>query len=301
MEISKIITLEPASTEVVSLLDGNSSRIIGVSDKCDFPHDVKFKPKVVRSLIKINDEMSSLEIDRKVKNHLASKKPIYEIDWETINKLQPDLLVGQSICGVCAFPVNSLLSYQNISLTLVSINVFDYSPKNFQEIFQRINDLGKLIEREENAQKIYDDFEKAKKELRSLCKNLRVVLIEWLMPIYIAGLWTSHIFELSGAKTILASGEEGKMIDWSVIRKFNPDVIFISPCGFGIKRTLKEIDLIYSLPGFKETNAFRENNVFVVDSAYTSRPSPRVLDFVKEYIKIMTGSEPRKDVMVRLE
>jgi iron complex transport system substrate-binding protein len=76
VEIRKIITLEPSSTEVVSFLDGDTSRIVGVSDKCDYPPEVISKPKIVKSLINVSEEMSSLEIDKEVKKHLASGKPI---------------------------------------------------------------------------------------------------------------------------------------------------------------------------------------------------------------------------------
>jgi iron complex transport system substrate-binding protein len=302
MGIQRIVTLDPSATEAVSFLDGSTSRIFGVSDKCDFPPEVKLKPKVVRSLIKVNEEMSSLEIDREVKRHLASGKPLYEIDWEKINEIKPELVVGQSICGVCAFPVSSLLIHQSsVLVTAEELNVFDYSPRNFDEIFQKIYELGKILERENRADELIKKYQYLKRELRGLGKSMKIVMIEWLMPIYVAGLWISQIIEMSGATSLLASGEEGRQMNWDIIRNFNPDIIFISPCGFSIERTLKEIDLLFVLPGWKEIKAKLNKNIYVVDSVYTSRSSPRILEFVKNFIEVLRGNEPRKEVMIRIE
>jgi iron complex transport system substrate-binding protein len=263
---------------------------------------VKLKPKVVRSLIKVNEEMSSLEIDREVKRHLASKKPLYEIDWEKIKEIKPELVVGQSICGVCTFPINSLLIHQSsVLVPAEELNVFDYSPKNFDEIFQKIYELGKILERENKANELIKKYQYFKKELRGLGRSMKIVMIEWLMPIYVAGLWISQIIEMSGASSLLASGEEGRQMDWDAIRNFNPDIIFISPCGFSIERTLKEIDLLFALPGWKEIRAKLNRNIYVVDSAYTSRSSPRILEFVKDFIEVLSGNESRKEMMIRIE
>jgi len=300
--IQKIITLNPSSTEVVSFLDGCTSRIFGVSDKCDFPPEVKTKPKVVKSLIKLNDNMSSLEIDREVKKHLSSKKPLYEIDWEKIKEIKPELAVGQSICGVCAFPISSLSSYQNYDLVSIEeLNIFDYSPKSFYEILRKVDELSQVLERENKAKDFIEKYRHFEKEMKDLGRSLKIVMIEWLMPIYVSGLWISQIIEMSGAKSILASGEEGKQIDWNTIRNFNPDIIFISPCGFSIERTLKEIDLLFSLPGWEGIKAKLNKKIYVVDSSYTSRPSPRILEFVKDFIEVLGGNEPRKEVMVNLD
>jgi len=309
MSIQKIITLDPSSTEVVSFIDGDTSRIFGVSDKCDFPPDVKLKPKVVRSLIKLNKGMSSLEIDREVKKHLLSKKPLYEIDWEKIREIKLELVIGQSICGICAFPIsslstrqNSILIYQNSSLVSIEeLNIFDYSPRNFYEIFQKIYELSKVLGRENKANELIEKYHYFEREMRGLGRSLRIVMIEWLMPIHVSGLWISQIIEMSGAISFLASGEEGRQIDWDVIRSFNPDIIFISPCGFSIERTLREIGLLFSLAGWKEIKAKLNKNIYVVDLAYTSRSSPRILEFVKDFIEVLSGNEPRKEVMIRIE
>jgi len=301
VEIRKIITLEPSSTEVVSFLDGDTSRIVNVSNKCDYPPEIISKPKIVKSLINVSEEMSSLEIDKEVKKHLASGKPIYEIDWNAIKEIKPDLLVGQSICGVCAFPINSLLSHPHNRISLEEFLIYDYSPRNFYEIFLQIYELSKIIGRKNKAEELLEYLYFFEKELKYLGKSRRIVMLEWIMPIYVAGLWISQIIEICNAKTLIASGEEGRNVDWDMIRNFDPDIILISPCGFGIKRTLKEIDLLYSLPGWKDTRAFIKKNIYVVDSVYTSRATPRIVEFVKNFMEILNENEPRREVMIRLE
>lgn len=314
--VKRIVTTEPGSTETVAYLDGGVDRIAGVSDKCDYPPEVFTKPKVIRSVLKIDDSLSSEEIDTIYKQYIVSGKPLYEVDWSLIEDIDPDLIVGQTLCSVCAFPLisplNSLGQGVGAKMPAMIIKpparfkrlrqrmIATYSPKTFLGIAREAFTLSRMIEREKKGQRMLGDFQKAVEELRGLGKDTKTVVIEWLKPLYIAGLWVSDLIEISGSRSILGAGEDGVRVEWDIIRAFDPDLILVSPCGFTIERTLKEIDVITSMPGWNELRAVKNKRVYIVDSSYTSRPSPRVVRLARLLIDLYTGSDFDKEVAVSL-
>jgi iron complex transport system substrate-binding protein len=306
--VKRIVSTEPGSTEIIAYLDQNVERIVGVSDKCDYPPDVISKPKVVRSLLKIDEDLPSEEIDRIYKEHIEKGKPLYEVDWELIEELDPDLLVGQTICRVCAFPLISSLGGAMLSLErpikryrrFRSRVIATYSPRTFMEIAREAYVISRIIEREARGLEMLSTFERIAEELRNTGKGVKTAIIEWLKPLYIAGLWTSDLVEAAGSKHIIGAGIEGRKIMWEEIRAFNPDILIISPCGFTIQRTLREVDLLENMPGWRELRAVKLKRVYIVDSSYISRPGPRVARFARFLIDIYTGGEGDREVAIKL-
>jgi len=311
--VKKIVTTEPASTETIAYLDGGVDRIAGVSDKCDHPYEVMVKPKVVRTLLKIDENLSSNEIDRIYREYVRSGKPLYEIDWGLIEDIDPDLIVGQTLCSVCAFPLLSPLgSSINAKMPAMVIKhaqrfkslrprmIATYSPKTFLGIAREALAISRIIGREERGLRMFWEFQRALEELRGLGNNSRTLLIEWLKPLHIGGLWVSDLIEASGSRSILRAGEEGRAIEWELVKKFDPDLILISPCGLNIERTVREIDLIAKMPGWSELKAVRSKRVYVVDSAYVSRPGPRVIRLAKLLVDLYSGSDFDKEVAINI-
>lgn len=314
--INRIVTTEPGSTEVIAYLDGGVERIVGVSDKCDYPPDVVMKPKVIRSILRVDDSLPSEEIDRIYREYVKSGEPLYEVDWSLIEDLDPDLIVGQTLCSVCAFPLISPLGHnmQGMGAKMPGMivkqpvrfkrlrqrRIATYSPRTFLGIAREALMISKIIGREGMGEKMLWEFREAAEELRGLGRNMRAILIEWLKPLYIAGLWVSDLIEVAGSESLLRAGEEGTRVEWGSVRAFNPDLILISPCGFTIERTLSEIDIITSMPGWSDLKAVRSRRVYIVDSAYTSRPGPRVVKLARLLADLYTGSSFDREVAVGL-
>ncbi len=306
--IKKIVSTEPGSTEIIAYLDKSAERIVGVSDKCDYPPDVISKPKVVRSLLKISEDLPSEEIDRIYKEYIENGKPLYEVDWDLIEELDPDLLVGQTICGVCAFPLISPLGRATLSLErpvkrykrFRSRVIITYSPRTFMEIAREAYVISRIIGRETRGLEMLSTFEGILEELRNTGKGVKTAIIEWLKPLYVAGLWASDLVEAAGSKHIIGAGIDGRRVGWEEIRAFDPDILILSPCGFTIQRTLREVDLLENMPGWRELKAVKLKRVYIVDSSYTSRPGPRVARFARFLIDIYTGEEGDREVAIKL-
>lgn len=311
--VKRIITTDPASTEIVAYLDRGVERIVGVSDKCDYPPEVLTKPRVVRTILKIDDSMSSEEIDRVYNEYIRGGNPLYEIDWSLIEEMDPDLIVGQTLCSVCSFPLLSPLGSRTASKMPVTIikhpsrfkslkprKIAVYSPKTFLGIAREALAISKIIGKEENGQKMLWEFQKVLDELKGLGNNYRTILIEWLKPLYVGGLWVSDLIEASGSRSIIGAGEEGRRIEWELVRTFDPNLILISPCGLTMERTVREIDIVNRLPGWGEISAVRNKKVYVVDSACTSRPGPRVIRLARLLKDLYTESSFDREVAISL-
>ncbi len=311
--VNRIVTTDPGSTEVVAYLDGGVERIAGVSDKCDYPPEVVTKPKVIRSILKIDDSLPSREIDKIYREYIRSGKPLYEVDLSLIEDIDPDLIVGQTLCSECAFPLISPLGLNtNAKMPAIKVKpssrfkrlrqrmIATYSPKTFIGIAREALMISRMIGREGMGQRMLESFYRIFEEIRGLGRNTRTVLLEWLEPLYIAGLWVSDLIEASGSKTLLPPGENGTRIEWDRIKIFDPDLILIASCGFTIERALSEIDLITRMPGWNDLKAVKSKRVYVIDSAYTSRPGPRVIRLARLLIDLYTGSSFDREVAVNL-
>ncbi|MEM0373640.1 MAG: ABC transporter substrate-binding protein [Sulfolobaceae archaeon] len=284
--IKRIVTTEPSSTELVAYLDG-LRRLVGVSDKCSFPPEVIRLRKVVKTRLE-TDNLSSKEIDEKVREFIKSNKAIFEVDWNAIEELNPDLIIGQGLCEVCALPIKSFLN-SKIKLKIPKkfrvYKVFEYSPKGFLEIAEYAYKLSKLLDVEEKGKELLNRFISEYNSLTGIGHGKRILVIEWLDPIYVAGLWISDLITATGSQTLIRPKEFGKRVSLEEIKKFSPSLLIISPCGFDIRRTLKEIDLIHKI--INDVKSIRE--AYVVDSAYTANPAPRILKFVEFLRGVLTN------------
>ena len=305
--VRRIATTEPGSTEIVAYIDQGTSRIVAVSDKCDYPPEVIAKPKIVRSLLRVSDELPSEEIDRVFKEHLRGGKPLYEVDWNLIEELDPDLIVGQTLCSVCAFPLISPIRGSLVTGRPVGRYrrfrprvVATYAPKTFMGIAWEGYRLSKIMGREARGLELLKLFEEALDELKGVGRGLRTVVIEWIKPLYAAGLWVSDLVEASGSKHIIGAGSEGRRVEWEDIRAFDPEVLIVSPCGFTIERTMRELHILESMPGWRDLSAVKRGSVYVVDSAYTSRPGPRVIKFAEMLADLYTGGGVDKEVAIKI-
>lgn len=305
----RIITTEPGSTEIIAYLDGGVQRIFGVSDKCDYPPEVVSKPKVVRSLVKLDQDAPSEEIDRVFRESLRRGTPLYELDWELVEEIDPDLIVGQTLCSVCALPLSSQIQGRLVVYrppqrlrSLKVRRIVNYSPRTFRGVAQEALKISKHMGSRPagRAAELLEKMERLVGELRGLGRGSRTVFIEWLSPIYIAGLWVSDLIEISGSEHPVGSGAEGVRTSWDLVLRHDPDYVLISPCGFTIERTLREINIIEDMPGWRGLKAVRAGRVYVIDSAYCSRPGPRVVELAKVLINIYTGSDPERGVAVPL-
>jgi iron complex transport system substrate-binding protein len=287
----RICSLLPGATEIAFSL-GLGDQIVGVTHECDFPADAKEKRIVVRSTIDPN-RMTGAEIDRKVEELLQAGKGLYTIDEAAFVEMAPDIVLTQGLCDVCALDYNEVVKATQLLARqplIVSLN-----PHSFNDVLEDVLRVGAATHCEDAAQALVHDLRRRVDQLglREPDYRPRVVCLEWFEPLYIAGHWVPEMVALAGGFDVLGrKGEPSFKIDWRSIVDAKPDVILLMPCGFDVRRTVKESTPLRRLDGWKDLPAVKADNVYALNgSAYFSRPGPRLVNGLEILAHIIHQNE----------
>jgi len=276
----RICSLLPSATEIAFAL-GLGDEVVGVTHECDYPAEAKKRRIVVKSVID-PDRHSSQEIDRIVREHVRAKKSIYTIDLASLQEANPDFILTQDLCDVCAVDQNEVIQ---AALSLAhKPKIISLAPAGLFDVLHDIelvgDAAGKRTEAEILLRELRRRIENVREKASSSSLRPRVACLEWLEPIYNAGHWVPEMVDLAGGIDGLGKkGEPSKEITWDTVQTFAPEVVIVMPCGFDIQRTLSESSLLYQLEGWSDLPAVRNGRVFAVNgSAYFNRSGPRLVD-----------------------
>lgn len=293
MSSQKIISLLPAATEIVCAL-GLEHNLVGRSHECDFPGSVKQLP--VCSEANFPDGLSSLAIDKKVKELLADALSVYIVNREKIKELDPDIVITQAQCEVCAVSLKeveeALENYLDKQARIVSLQ-----PNSLDDIFDNIREVAAALNVPRNGEKLIEDLNERVDIIRHKLKFIEnkptVACIEWLEPLMVSGNWIPELVSIAGGASVLAeAGKHSPFIQWVDIQLQDPDIIIVMPCGFPIERTMREIDLLLQLPGFSELNAIKNDRLYIADgNQYFNRPGPRIVDSIEILAEIINPKQ----------
>jgi iron complex transport system substrate-binding protein len=283
----RICSLLPGATEIAYAL-GLGDQIVGVTHECDYPHDAKQKRVVVRSGID-STRMSGLEIDRKVGELLQAGKGLYTIDEQAFVEAAPDVILTQGLCDVCALDYNEVVKAAQLlprSPLILSLN-----PRCLTDILDDILRIGEATRREAAANALASDLRRRIERIgyREPENRPAVVCLEWFEPLYVAGHWVPEMVVLAGGyDTLGQKGEPSFKVEWSRIVDSRPSFILLMPCGFDVRRTVKESTPLRRLDGWNDLPAVKANNVYALNgSAYFSRPGPRLVNGLEILTRII--------------
>ncbi|MGH7830041.1 MAG: cobalamin-binding protein [Candidatus Binatia bacterium] len=276
----RVCSLLPSATEIAFAL-GLGDSLVGVTHECDYPPEARKKPVVVKSAVDPRTH-SSRKIDSIVSEHLQSRKSIYTIDLGRFREADPDVILTQELCDVCA------VDYREVVEAAESLSkkprIVSLSPGSLADVMGDIARIAEATGKKREAESLVDSLRKRIERVthqasRSALRP-RVACVEWLEPLYSAGHWVPEMVELAGGKDGLGrKGLPSARIEWKTVVDFAPEVIVLMPCGFDVQRTLAEVNLLHRLPGWRELPAVKEKRLFAVNgNAYFSRPGPRLAD-----------------------
>jgi iron complex transport system substrate-binding protein len=270
----RVITLLPAATEIVAAL-GAVDQLVGISHECDYPDAVRELPRVTATTIDV--EQQGALIDEEVSRRSHAGEPVIGIDVEHLRMLAPDLIITQNLCGVCAVAdgqVHRLAAAVQTPPRVVSLGARD-----LEGIWTDVRTVGSALDRESKAEELVAGLESRIAALRARTsgRTSRVLCIEWLDPLYIAGHWIPALVSAAGGKDVGAlPGSHSVRAHWSELPKLLPDHIVVMLCGFGIERARAELDALEDSTGLE---LMRRVPTWIIDgNAFTSRPGPRVVD-----------------------
>jgi len=288
----KIVSLLPAATEILCDM-GLAEYISAVSHECDYPSAVKNKIKITSSIIPNNTNQNA--IDKLVKEAVKNNIPLYAVDNEQLNTINPDLIITQGLCDVCSISEDKIQATlkNNLCTLSSSTEVISLNGITFEEICQDILAIGKAVKKEEIARKMIKEAILTKYKITKEKNRGSLLLLEWIDPYFSAGHWIPEQIEMAGfISSIGKKGEKSKQISAEEIIKKNPDYIGLICCGYNLEENILFSQKIYQDERINHLSAIKEERVFAFDSnSYFSRPSLRILEGVKQLKKAILKND----------
>ena len=278
----RIASLLPSATETVAAL-GLTQHLVGVTHECDYPESVRKLPRLTQSLLP--NGLSSAEIDEAVRISQRDKHTIYGLDTELLARLEPDFVLTQSLCEVCAVPrsaVDEAVCSMPVAATVLSLD-----PSSLEEMLDDIVRVGRTLGCAERADAVVAWLRRRVDTVRdkasSATKRPRVFCAEWLDPIFCGGHWLPEMVSIAGGEDALGRPfTDSVRVDWQAVREWAPEVLIMMPCGFDAAGALGEARCMTRRDGWQDLPAVRDGKVYVVDAnAYYARPGPRLVDGVE--------------------
>jgi iron complex transport system substrate-binding protein len=274
----RIVSLLPSATEIVCAL-GLGDRLVGVTHECDYPAFVRTLPKVTTTLIPT--DAPSAAIDALVRERLKTQRALYSLDFPTLERLAPDLIVTQALCDVCA------VAEAEVEAAACRLpgrpRVVNLEPTSLGDVFATFQLVGRAAGVEPRAEEVVralgDRVDAVVARVAGL-RRPRVLLLEWLDPPYSCGHWSPELVALAGGEEVIGrTGARSRTLAWAEVAAAQPEVVVLACCGFSVERTLEDLPLVDARVEWDNLPAVRDGRAFVVDgSAYFSRPGPRLVD-----------------------
>jgi iron complex transport system substrate-binding protein len=265
----RICSLLPSATEIVADL-GLVESLVGISKECDWPPEVRGLPVVTASRVDTR-RLSSLQIDRAVREAIGEGHPLYAIDRELLETLHPDLILTQNLCTVCAVSADNLNE-----LCATDAEVVPLDAHTLAEIEERIVWLAGLLGVPARGRTVVDEMEAKIAGVRARVADAprrSVFVAEWLEPPYAAGHWIPEMVKIAGGRDVLGqAGAPSYPTSWETVLNERPELVVVAPCGFDHMRAAREATLL----------PLACRAVAVDSNAYYARPAPRLADGVAQ-------------------
>ncbi len=275
----RIVSLLPSATEIVCAL-GLEGSLVGVTHECDYPPAVVGKPQLTASRIS-HRTMTSAEVDHAVRSQLDGHGSIYDLDEAQLRALEPDLILTQELCEVCA------VSYREVEQAArrcsTNVDVVSLEPNTIADVLANIRTVGQLTGTGARAEALVAELatrlDALTRALADVKHRPRTLVLEWLEPPFAPGHWVPEQVALAGGDhTFGNAGAPSRTTTAEEIRAYAPEAIVLAPCGYYAEDTLRELPRARLPRGWHELPAVREGNVWAVDAtSYFSRPGPRIV------------------------
>lgn len=281
MTSRRIVSLVPSATEIVAELAGSPGRLVGVTHECDWPPWVRDLPKVVAPANPAILDMNPADVDKIVSAQVGGAESLYRIDVRLLESLEPDLVVTQTLCDVCA------ASPEELARALAGLSskpqVLELGPMTLADVLADVERVGEAMGENAAAAAWKARLERRVDGLRRQAPPAprpSVLALEWADPPWTAGHWVPEMIELAGGEALLGgSGEKSRRTSWAEIAASAPDVVLVQCCGYDVEKNEAEARRLLSNPSFRALPAAQSARIYALDAnSYFSRPAPRLVD-----------------------
>jgi iron complex transport system substrate-binding protein len=281
----RVVSLLASGTEILCAL-GAGEWLAGRSHECDHPGWVKSLPACTRPAFDVS--MSSGQIDAEVSRRLKAGEPLYHVDRELIDSLDPELLVAQEHCEVCAVTPADV----GRAGCVAAAQVLALRAGTVQGIYDDVAAIGRALGLEQAAADLVDAMRRRIAAVHDAVGRRRapsVVLVEWTDPVFAMSNWIPELVDAANGRLLL--GEQGghsTAIDWQRVRDADPEWLIVAPCGFDLERTRREVPTLEALPGWFDLRAVREGKVVLADgNRYFNRSGTTIVETVEILAEVL--------------
>lgn len=275
----RVVSLIASATEIVCGL-GMRQSLVGRSHECDWPADVLALPQLTEAKFKV--EGSSADIDQRVQEIVRDGLSVYRVHGEEMRALDPDVIVTQDHCDVCAVSLSDVEA-ATCTWTGRPVRIVSLKPDSLADVYVDIGRVAAALDAPSAGTRLVAEMKARFGRVAARVAGRprpRVAFVEWVEPMMAGGNWMPQLVEIAGGVNLF--GENGKRSDWMQwedLRAADPDVIVVAPCGYDLTRCLQELPLLQARPGWGEVKAVREGRVYFADgNAFFNRPGPRLAE-----------------------
>lgn len=285
----RVVSLLPSATEIVYAL---GIEPVGVSHECDYPPRAAERPAVNRCLI--DPHASSTEINERLEATVDEHGSVYEIKRETLRELDPDLIITQGVCDVCA--VDSVLVADAVEDLGLDVEILTTDPHSLEDVLDDVIRIGEATGRTDRAEAFVADLRERIRSVEETAATAaatpRVAVLDWMEPPMVSGHWIPTMVERAGGHYGLTDpGEDSTPEDWADIVDYDPQTLVIAPCGFDLEQTAEHLDELTDRDGWRDLSAVESGRVYAVDGhQFVNRPGPRLVETL-EYLAAMIHPE----------
>jgi len=277
----RIVSLIPSATEILFAL-GLGDEICGVSHECDFPAEACSKRVVVHP--RIPDGLAAGEIERRVREYVSRGESLYIVDSAALAEIDPDLIITQDLCHVCAATPDDLAAALNGLARMPRILTLD--PQSLEDVYENVQRVGEAAGRASEAARVIASLRGRVTAVENTVAGRarpRVLCLEWLDPPYPGGHWVPQMVEHAGGIDVLGKVRVPSVpVAWDAVLATQPDIVLIMPCGYGAEKAASEYAVAPLPNAWADLPAVRSGQVFCVDgSSYYSRSGPRLVDGIE--------------------
>lgn len=287
--VKRIISLLPSSTEIVCAL-GCEDRLVGRSHECDYPESVKRLPVCTEP--KFNPLGTGPEIDQRVKAIVQEGLSVYRVHAEALKQLQPEVIITQSQCEVCAV---SLRDVEDAVCEWVGSRpqIVCLEPNALSDVWTDMRRVAEALGVPERGTELITRLERrmaaVAERARGLLERPTVACIEWIEPLMAAGNWMPELVAMAGGVNLFGeAGKHSPWMAWEQLVQKDPEVILVQPCGFDIKRSREEMSAMVRKPEWSQLRAMRSRRVYLADgNQYFNRPGPRLVESLEILAEVL--------------
>lgn len=288
MTIKRIVSFLPSATELIYELDSEEF-LFGVTHECKYPKEAQTIPQVINSVID-SEKLSSNEINTQTCQLLTEGKEIFVLNEKNLKEANPDLIITQKTCEVCAAFTSQV--DKAIQILQKKPTIYSMDPHTMEEILTSVNEIGDILDKTKRSKEIRLELEKRINHVKEFLnqEKTRILAIEWIEPFFTAGHWIPEMIEFAGGTNMISKkGEHSRKMNIEEVIESDPEIIILMPCGFDTKRTIKEYNKVLKNNSvWNNLRAVKNKKIYAVNAnSFFSKPSIRTITGLEILAKII--------------